>query len=59
MLGFSYRVYGTGQASPGFGHTSGSVPQQKMGIQLVRVCAGADYVQIFRTLRGPEEVSYR
>lgn len=54
-----YRIYGPRQAGPGFRYTTRSVSEQEMGIQLVRIGAGTDYVQILGALRRPPEVSYR
>lgn len=52
------RVYGLRQASKSFRYSARSVPQQKMGIQLVRVGAGADHVQILGTMCGLAEVTH-
>lgn len=53
------RVYGLGQASKSFRYSAGSVPQQEMGVQLVRVGAGTDHVQVLGAMRGLAQVSHR
>lgn len=52
------RVYGPGQASSCIRYFTRSVQKQKMGLQLVRVGAGTDYVQIFGAMCGFTQIPY-
>lgn len=51
MMWMFYRVHGSGQARKGSGHLARGVQKQEMGLQLVGVSPGTDYVQIFGTMR--------
>lgn len=53
-----YRVHGSGQARKGSGHLARGVQKQEMGLQLVGVSPGTDYVQIFGTMRWSSQVPY-
>lgn len=59
MIHMCTRVYGPGQASSCTGYVTRSLQKQKMGLQLVRVGSGTDYVQIFGIMCRFAQVPYR
>lgn len=54
----SYRVYGSREASESFRYLTRSIPQQKMGLQLVRIGAGTNHVQVLGTMCGFTQVPH-